>query len=144
MRRPEGGGPLGHLTWPWNPQKKTKKNKNKNREKKKHSQKWAFSIINQNFLFWVGVQNFLLWQLGPKSAHPKNTIKIWVSAFFRWKKICVTKRPFLNQKNPNPEIPAIILFCRFLLSQWQNTQKLLKNPYFYSDLENLKKKNFKV
>ena len=47
----------------------------------------------------------------------------------------------LGQKNPNPEIPVIIVFAYFLLFQQQETQKMLK-PLFYCVLANLKKENF--
>ena len=36
--------------------------------------------------------------LAKKNEHPKNTVKIGVSAFFRFQKICVTKRPFFDKK----------------------------------------------
>ena len=43
----------------------------------------SFSVISENFpFFWVGVQNFPFLTTWPKSAHPKNTIKIGVSANF--------------------------------------------------------------
>ena len=50
--------------------KKTKQNKQKNTKIPKR----AFQL-SVNFLFLVGVQNFLFWQLGQKSPHPKHTIK---------------------------------------------------------------------
>ena len=40
----------------------------------------SFSVISLFFLFWWVSKISSFWQLGPKSAHPKNTIKIGVSA----------------------------------------------------------------
>ena len=78
-------------------------------------------------MFFGGVsKNCLFWQLGPENAHPQNTIKIGGSAFL---KLCVTKRPFLDQKNPNPEIPVIIFLGLFLFQQ-QKAPKLAEPPIF--------------
>ena len=122
--------------------KKTKKDKKeKKQEKTKNTQKWAFQLSVKVFFFFGWVSKIsLFWQLGPKSAHPKNTIKIGVSAnFFFGKHICVTKRPFLDQKNLNSWIPVIIFFCLFSsLSTTENTTKCW-NPYFYSVLTNQKR-----
>ena len=62
-----------------NNNKKTKKNKKKQKKQQKY-QKLAFQLSVNFFHFWVTFQNFLFWHLGPKSAHPQNTIKIGVSA----------------------------------------------------------------
>ena len=80
-------------------QKKTKQKKEKKQEKTKNTQKWAFQLSVKIFFFlgWVSKIS-LFWQLGPTSAHPKNTIKIGVSGPFFGKQMCVTKRPFLDQK----------------------------------------------
>ena len=52
--------------------------KNKERKSKKHknTKKRAFQLSVKIFFFLGGVsKNSLFWQLGPESAHPKNTIK---------------------------------------------------------------------
>ena len=58
-------------------------------------------------------------------------------AFFE-KQICVTKRPFLDNKEPNPEIPVIIFLPFSSLSSTKNT-KISWNPNFHSVLANLKR-----
>ena len=89
--RAKWGGPLGHLTWPLNPPKqkrnnnkkkqrkqkqiKKKKKQKKQRTKKQRNYKNTKKLFSYQSIFLVGVQNFPFWQLGPKSAHPKNTIK---------------------------------------------------------------------
>ena len=150
---------MGHLTWPLNPpkkqnkqnkkkqnkkqQKKTKKNKSQERKSKKTQKypKKSFSVISKIFLFWQGIQKLPFLTPWPRKRAPKNTIKIGVSAYFFGKKLCVTKRPFLDKKKPNSEIPVIIFSCLFSLSKTKNT-KICWNPYFYSVLANLKKRIF--
>ena len=80
-------------------QKKIKKEK-KTRKNKKYS-KMSFSVISENFLlFWVGVQNFPFLTTWPKKRAPKKHYKNrGFSKLFFGKHICVTKRPFLDQKN---------------------------------------------
>ena len=129
---------------------KTKKNKKgqkrekKTRKNKKYS-KMSFSVISENFpLFWVGVQNFPFLTTWPKKRAPKKHYKNrGFSQLFFGKHICVTKRPFLDQKNLHSQIPIIIFFCLFSsLSTTENTKKCW-NPYFYSVLANQKKIIFK-
>ena len=137
-----------HLTL--NPPKKTKtqkKQKNKKQEKKKPPknqqkyQKIAFQLSVKFFHFsWSLFKFSLFWHLAPKSAHPKNTIKIGVSGPFFEKQMCVTKRPFLDQKNQNSWI-SVHFFAYFF--SFNNTKPPnCWNPYFYSVLANLKKENF--
>ena len=91
----------------------------------------------------MGVQNFPFLTTWPKNAHPKNTIKIWgFSNPFFAKQFWVTKRPFLDKKNPNPEIPVIIFFGPFSSLTTTKNTKNSWNPYFYSVLADLKKENF--
>ena len=82
--------------------KKTKKDKKreKTRKNKKYS-KMSFSVISEIFLlFWVGVQNFPFLTTWPKKRAPKKHYKNrGFSKPFFGKHICVTKRPFLDQKN---------------------------------------------
>ena len=81
-----------HLTL--KPSKKNKKQKSKRNKKEKKKQtkkqktpkntkipkKELFSYQSFFFFFLVGVQNFPFLTTWPKNAHPKNTIKIGVSA----------------------------------------------------------------
>ena len=92
-----------------------------------------------NFLFLVGVQNFPFLTTWPKKRAPKKHYKNrgFSNPFFG-KQFWVTKRPFLDQKNPNPEIPVIIFLPFSSLTTTKNT-KVSWNPYFYSVLANLKK-----
>ena len=75
------------------PSKKTKKQKTKKNQKHKKQkkkgkkktktqkcQKKELFSYQSNFAFFVGVQNFPFLTTWPKNAHPKNTIKIGVSA----------------------------------------------------------------
>ena len=90
----------------------------------------SFSVISQKFLIFGGCPKIpFFWQLGPENAHPQNTIKIGVSAHQCLKNSYASRNGhFLDQKNPNPEIPVIT--------------KNYGNPYCYSVLANLKKENF--
>ena len=117
---------------------KTEKKGETNKKKQKYSKMELFSFQSKCSCFWVGDQNCLFSQLGPKSAHPEKHYKIGVSAK---KNICVTKRPFLDPQNPNPEIPVIIFFLCSPLSTTKNTN-ICWNPYFNCVLANLKKENF--
>ena len=107
--------------------KKNKKKKNQERKRKKHknTKKRAFQLSVKIFFFFDRVsKNCLFLTPWPRKRAPKNTIKIGVSAcFFFGKKLCVTKRPFLDKKNPNSEIPVIIFFLAFFsLSKTKNTK----------------------
>ena len=96
----EGLGPseVALRTWPLNPPKKNTK-----------IQKLILFDYQSNFSFLVGVQNFPFWQLVQQSAHPKNTMKIGVSADHFLKNRCATRTGhFFGQKKPKPEIPDII------------------------------------
>ena len=117
--------------------------KKKTKKTPKISKKELFSYQSVFSLFWwVSKISFLTPR--PKSAHPKNIIKIGVSQHgFLEKQICVTKRPFLDQKDPKPEIPIIIFWAFFFSFNNKNTQ-FCSNPYFYSVSANLKKENFQI
>ena len=116
--RAKWGGPLGHLTWPLNPPKKhknkkiNKENKRKNKKKKqekkkpkknsKNTQKLAFQLSVKFFLFWVAFQNFPFFDtLAQKARTQKHYKNRGFRTFFFGKQMCVTKRPFLDQKNQN-------------------------------------------
>ena len=123
--------------------KKTKKTKKKRSPKKnsENTKKNAFQLSVKFFHFFGWLFKIsLFWHLGPKSAHPQNTIKIGVSGpFFFEEQLCVTKRPFLDRKKPNPDIPVIIFFLPFSSLTTTKNTKVSWNPYFYSVLANLKR-----
>ena len=84
-----------------------------------------------NFLFLVGVQNFPFLTTWPKNAHPKNTIKIGVSAtHFLENSFESRNGHFWTKKNPNPEIPVIIFLLPFSSLTTTKTQKLAETPIF--------------
>ena len=90
---------------------KTKNNKTKKKEptktkKTRKNQKYSkmsFSVISENFLFfWLGVQNIPFFTTWPKKrAHKKHYKNRGFRPPFFGKQLCVTKRPFLDQKNQN-------------------------------------------
>ena len=117
---------------------KTKKEKVKNTKIPKKS----FSVISQNFLsFWQGIQKLPFLTPWPRKRAPKNTIKTGVSACFFGKKLCVTKRPFLDKKTQIQKFQLLFFLAFFSFSKTKNT-RICWNPYFYSVLANLKKENF--
>ena len=128
--------------------KRTKKGtkKTKQKQKKTNILKVSFSVISQSFLFSGGCPKCPFLTTWPKKRAPPKHYKNrgFSLLIFEKTKICATKRPFLDQRNPNPEIPVIILFC--LLSSLSTTKNpnICWTPYFYTALANLKKENFKV
>ena len=112
----------------------TKKQKKRPRKKKKKTQKYpkkSFSVISQNFLFfWQGIQKLPFFDtLAQKTRTQKHYKNRGFSLFFFGKKLCVTKRPFLDKKNPNSEIPVIIFFLPFFSFKNKKHKNLLK-PLF--------------
>ena len=83
-------------------QKKEKKKEKKTRKSKKKLKNELFSYQKKFFLFgWVSKIS-LFGQLGPKSAHPKNTIKIGVSGpFFLESRYASRNGHFWTKKNQN-------------------------------------------
>ena len=143
------------MRWPFGPPHLTLKPSKKNQKTKKKPKKQTkkntkipkkrFSVISQNFFFLGGgVQKLPFLTTWPrKRAPPKHYKNRGFSLFFE-KKLYVTKRPFSDLKNPNPEIPVIIFFLPFFsLSTTKNT-KISWNPYFYCVLANLKKENIQI
>ena len=130
------------MRWPFGPPHLTlkpsqKNTKRKHKKEKKYQKRASQSSVNFFFSFWWVSKISLFWQLGQKSAHPKNTIKIGVS-----------ENNFLKSSSesrnrhfwPNPEIPVIIFFLFSSLST-KNTE-ISWNPYFYSVLANPPKEKF--
>ena len=83
----------------------------------------TFQLSVKIFFLLTGYPKSAFCTPWPRKRAPKNTIKIVVPAyFFLGKKLCVTKRPFFGQKNPNSEIPVIIFSCLFSFSKTKNTK----------------------
>ena len=84
-----------------NQKKKRKKKKQKKTRKNQKYSKMSFSVISENFLFfgWMSKISLFL-QLGPKSAHTKNTIKIGVSGPLFWKAVVCHETAVFGPKKP--------------------------------------------
>ena len=103
-----------HLTLKPSNKKHQKKKKQKNNQTKKQKKekkkpptkktaktpKNSFSVISQFFpFFWVAFQNFPFLTPWPRKRAPKKHYKNrGFRAFFFGKQLCVTKRPFWDQK----------------------------------------------
>ena len=97
-------------------------------------------------VFWWVSKMSLFWQLGPKSTHPKNTIKIGVSARHFLKSRCASRNGhFWTKKNPKPEIPIIIFLAYSFLFQQENI-KIGWTPIFkcFSKPQKREFSNFKL
>ena len=104
----EGLGTKKRKKNPKNKKRKKKKKQKKTKKKHKNTKKELFSYQSMFYLFWwVSKISFLTpW---PKKRAPKKHYKNrGFSKVIFWKQMCVTKRPFLDKKSPNPEIPVII------------------------------------
>ena len=115
-------------------QKKTKKTKQKQKTRKKQEKnKNELFNYQSKFSFLGGCPKFPFLTTWPKKRAPQNNIETGVSAFsFLKKKICVTKRPFLDQKKPKSRKFhfAVSNFCnvqeesrREILNKYQNTHR---------------------
>ena len=92
--------------------RKTKKEKVKNTKIPKKS----FSVISQTFLFLTGYPKIAFFDtLAQKTRTQKHYKNRGFSRFFL-KKLCFTKRPFLDKKT-NSEIPVIIFLAFFLFQK---------------------------
>ena len=147
-----------HLTL--KPSKKTrksnKKQENKKRKKKKKKEnkkktkkntkipKRAYQLsVKCFFCFWWVSKISLSWQLGQKSAHPKNTIKQGFKQGIFWKTDMRHETTiFWQKKNPNPGI-SVIFFLPFSSLSTTKDTRISWNPYFYSDFSKPKKENFR-
>ena len=129
------------MRWPFGPNletlqknKKTKKTKNNKEIKKPKKQKISknelFSYQSIFLIFLVGVQNFPFLTTWPrKRAPPKHYKNRGFSKPIFEKQMCVTKRPFLDKKNPNSEIPVII-FCLFFSFNNKKHKNAAETPIF--------------
>ena len=107
--------------------------KGKTRETKKKFKNELFSYQS----IFGGCPKFLFWQLGPKNAHPQNTIKMGGFSKLFLIKTYGSRNGIFGPKQPNPEIPVIFFLAFFLLFKQQKFKKLLK-AQFYSVLANIK------
>ena len=130
--------------------KKTKKKKQKRRRKKEPKKGKRGKLpknelfIHQSFFpFLVGVQSFLFWYLGPKSAHPKNTMQIGVSACFLKSRCASRNGHFWTKKTKIQKFQLSFSFLPFSPFSTTKNTKISWNPDFYSVSANLKKRIFK-
>ena len=137
MRAKWGGPTLKPSKIKTNQKKQKKQNPPKNeKNNKQKSSKMIFQLSSKLFFGWVSKIS-LFWQLGPKSAHPQNTIKIGASA----KKTCASRNGhFWTQKTKIQKF-QLLFFAYFLLFQQQKHKKLLK-PLFLYCFNKPKKENF--
>ena len=148
------------MRWPFGPphltlkpskqNKKTKQKKNKKKKIKEKTKitkipKKSFSVISQIFPFFGGCPKFpFFWQLGPKSAHPQNTIKIGVSAAHFVENSSESRNgQFWTQKSQIQKFQLSFFLSFSSLTTTKNTT-ISWNPYFYSVLADLKKRIFKI
>ena len=119
-------------------ERKSKKHKNTKKELFSYQSKFSFLGGCPKIAFFdnlaqktrTGVsKSCLFWQLGPENAHPQNTLKIGVSAYVFWKKLCVTKRPFLDQKTQIQKFP-LSFFGAFFLSFNNKKHQIFLKPLF--------------
>ena len=139
-------------------QKATKKQKNKNKTKKnkkrkkkrktrktKNTQKWAFQLSEKIFLLFGWVSKIsLFWQLGPKSAHPKNTTKIGVSGPFFWKADMRHETAIFGPKKPKFINSSYHFFLPVFFSFNNRKHKKLLKSLFLLCFSKPKKENFQI
>ena len=134
-------------------QKQKNKQKNKKKQKKEKMKpttkktakipKNSFSVISQSFPFLGGFSKFPFFYTLAQKPEPKKHYKNkGFRPFFFGKLLCVTKRPFLDQK---PKIYKFQLsfFLPIFFSFNNKNTKICWNPNFYSVFANLKKRIFK-
>ena len=125
--------------------KKRSKNKRKQRTKNKEITKIPKELFSYqsifSFFWWVSKIS-LFWQLDPKSAHPKNTIKIGVSATHFVENSSESRNGHFWTKKAKSRNSSYHYFGPFPSFTTTKNTKLSWNPYFYSVLTDLKKDNF--
>ena len=121
--------------------KKKKPKKERKRKKHKNTKKELFSYQSKFSFFLGGCPKVACFDnLAQKTRTQKHYKNRGFSLFFFGKGLCVTKRPFLDQK-PKFRNSNYHFLCLFSLSKTKNT-KICWNPNFYSVLANLKKRIF--
>ena len=103
------------------------KYKKKKKKNLKNTQKWAFQL-SAMFFGWGSKIPFFD-NLAKKARTQKTQQKWGFQQSVFEKQMRVTKRPFLDSKNPKPEIPVIMFFL-LLVCLEQKTQNLLKPQFF--------------
>ena len=128
------GGKQGFFLFKKRKNKKTKETKHKKQPKKteKILKNELFSYQSNVSFFGGGCPKFPFLTTWPKKrARPKTLLQIGVSADFFENNICVTKRPFLDQKkNQIQKFQLSVFFAYFLRFQQQKAQKVVKTPIF--------------
>ena len=102
---------------------------------------FIWGVSKNSFFIWGVSKNSLFWQLGPESAHPKNTIQMGVSARHFWKNSYASRNGHFWTKKPKSRNSSYHFLALFFSCN-NKTQKSCWNPYFCSVLANLKKENF--
>ena len=126
------------------PNKKAAEKKPPPKKKQPKHPKIAFQLSVIFFLFcgWL-FEISLFWQLGPKSVHTKNTIKIGVSGpFFFWKADVCHETAVFGPKNPKFINFSYHFFLPIFFSFKNKKHKNLLKPLFYSVFANPKKREF--
>ena len=133
------------LFWPPHLTLKPSKKNTKKHTPLQKKQKRAFQLSVKIFflLWWVSKISLVLTTWRKKRSPKKHHRNRGFQQVFFGKQMCVTKRPFLDQKNPKPEIP-VLLFLPFSSFSTTKTTTICRNPYFYSVLANLQKENFQI
>ena len=90
------------------------------------NQKMSFSVISPNFLCSLFRPKNHFLTTCPKMRNTKNR---GFSKPTNQNQLTVTKRPFLDQKSQNPEIPVIIFVFLFFSFNFKNT-KPAETPIF--------------
>ena len=121
----------------WKKIKQRKKSKNH-----KNAPKRAFQLSVIFSFFWRVSKISLFWRLGQKSAHPKNTIKIGVSATHFVESSSESRNGHFWTKKPKSRNSSYHFLLPFSSLTTTKNTKVSWNPYFYSVLANLKKENF--
>ena len=141
------------MRWPFGPphltlkpsKKKHKKKQNKNNTKKtqktktkkekvkntKIPKKELFSYQSKFSFFLTGYPKIAFFDtLAQKARTQKHYKNRGFSLFFFGKKLCVTKRPFLDKKTQIQKFQLSFFFLPFCLFQKQKTQKSAETPIF--------------
>ena len=134
-----------HLTLKPSKKQENKKNKKKRSKKKKQAKipKNSFSVISQNFPFFLlAFQNLPFLTPWPKKRAPKKHYKNRGFRHFFLKSRCASRNGHFWNKKPKFINSSYHLFLPIFFSFNNKKPQNCWNPYFYSVLANLKKENF--
>ena len=107
-----------------------KQTKGKNPKNTKIPKKRAFQLSVFFFFFWWVSKISLFWQLGQKSAHPKNTIKIGVSATHFVENSSESRNGHFWTKKSQIQKFQLSFFFAFFFSYNNKNTKVSWDPYF--------------